>query len=143
MKRFIVFIIAMGLVLVACGQDTAEENPNSTKARVYSHSWDGNPVTVEKRNTEGNYEIIHEITDADEVEKLIEALGNADWEENVKVDIAPPDYSFTWNNYNHSVWVNEGSERLELMIEGQSNYGTLSKTPSELVFEILTGEPLK
>jgi len=140
MKRLIVFMIAMGVVLVACGQDTTKENPNSTKVRVYSHSWDGNPVTVEQRNTEGDYEIIHEITDADDVEKLIEALGNAAWEENVKVDIGPPDYSFTWNNYEHSVWVNEGSDRLEFMINGQSNYGTLSGASSELVFEILTGQ---
>lgn len=39
------------------------------------------------------------------MQKLIEALGDAEWEENVKVDIRPPDYSFTWNSYKHNVLV--------------------------------------
>ncbi|WP_042147829.1 hypothetical protein [Paucisalibacillus sp. EB02] len=140
MKRLFVFIVAICFVLVACGQGPTEEKSNSTRDRVYSESWDGNPIIVEQRSTDGDYKIINEITDTDAVNKLIDALGNAAWEENVKVDIGPPDYSFTWNSYEHSVWVNEEYERLELIINGQSNYGTLSKSPSELVFGILTGE---
>ncbi|MGJ9385371.1 hypothetical protein [Salipaludibacillus sp. CF4.18] len=72
------------------------------------------------------------------METLIEALKNADWQENVEVDIGPPDFRFTWNSYNHSVWRNRDYNRIELKIEGQSNYGTLSKNSSEIVYEILT-----
>ena len=67
-------------------------------------------------------------------------MGNADWEENVKVDISPPDYRFSWNSFNHGVWINENSGRLQLLIEGQSNFGSLSATSSETVFELLTSK---
>jgi len=70
-------------------------------------------------------------------------LEKADWQENVKVDIGSPDYRFSWNSFNHSVWINLEYERLELLIEGESNYGTLSSESSEIVFEILTGKKLK
>ena len=113
MKRLFVLILAIGLILVGCKQDvTFEEKTNSTKDRVYSDSWDGNPIIVKQKNVNGDYEKINEITDSVEVENLIEALGNADWQENVKVDIRPPDYSFTWNSYKHSVWINEEYERI-------------------------------
>jgi hypothetical protein len=39
-------------------------------------------------------------------------LGNADWQENIKVDIEPPDYRFSWNSFTHSVWVNQEYERV-------------------------------
>lgn len=145
MKRLFVLILAIGLTLVGCKQDVMysnNEKTNSTKDRVYSDSWDGKPIIVKQRNVNGDYEKVNEITDIVEVEKVIEALENADWQENVKVDIRPPDYSFTWNSYKHSVWINEEYERLELIIEGQSNYGTLSKASSKIVFETLTGKKL-
>lgn len=137
MKRLIVLIITIGLIVVGCSQ--AETSGNSTKDRVYSNLWDGNPIVVEQRNN-ANSMMVNEITDSVEVQKLIEAMKNADWRENVKVDIRPPDYTFNWNSYMHSVWVNEEYEKLELMIDGQSNFGTLSKPSSEIVFEILTGK---
>ncbi|MFS0688806.1 hypothetical protein AB1K89_06150 [Sporosarcina sp. 179-K 8C2 HS] len=52
----------------------------------------------------------------------------------------PPDYRFSWNSIKHNVWVNQNSNRLELIIEGQSNYGSLSEKSSEVVFELLTGK---
>ena len=143
MKRLIISFIAIGLVLVGCSQIATKsiaEKSNSTKQRVYSSSWDGNPIIVEQRNTNENYKTVKEITDTDEVKKLIRALGNADWQENVQVDIGPPDYRFTWNSFNHSIWINQEYESLELLIEGQSNYGTLSSDSSAVVFEILTGK---
>ena len=143
MKRLIILFIAIGLVLVGCSQDATNgsvEKNDSTKQRVYSSSWDGNPIIVKQRNKNDEYETVNEITDTDKVEKLINALKNAAWQENVKVDISPPDYQFSWNSYKHDVWINQESERIELIIQGQSNYGTLSKVSSEMVFEILTGE---
>lgn len=143
MKRLFVLILAVALLLVGCNQDVMfsnDEKNNSTKDRVYSDSWDGNPITLKQKNVNGDYEKVNEITDGIEVERVIGALGNADWQENIKVDIRPPDYSFTWNSYKHNVWINEESDRLELIIEGQSNYGTLSKESSKIVYEILTGK---
>ncbi|WP_172372125.1 hypothetical protein [Sporosarcina jiandibaonis] len=144
MKRLVILIIAIGLLLVGCSQETTNgsvEKNDSTKRRVYSSSWDGNPIIVEQRNNE-DYETVNEITDSDEAKKLINALGNADWQENVKVDIGSPDYTFSWNSFEHSVWINQEYERLELLIEGQSNYGSLSADTSKIVFEILTGRKL-
>lgn len=143
MKTLFVLILAIGLILVGCNQDVTfgnVEKTDSTKDTVYSDSWDGNPIIFKQKNVNGDYEIVNEITDSIEVEKVIEALGNADWQENIKVDIRPPDYSFTWDSYKHNVWIPEESDRLELIIEGQSNYGTLSKESSKIVFEILTGK---
>jgi len=146
MTRLIFLCITIALVLVGCSQDVTNgsvQKIDSTKQRVYSSSWDGNPLIVKQRNTNEKYDTVNEITASVEVEKLIEVLGNADWQENVKVDIEPPDYRFSWNSFNHSVWINEEYERLELLIEGQSNYGTLSADSSEIIFEILTGETLE
>jgi hypothetical protein len=144
LKRLIILFTAIGLVLVGCNQDATHgsvEKPDATKQRVYSSSWDGIPIIVEQRNNE-DYVTVNEIADADEVKKLIKALSNADWEENIQVDIEPPDYRFSWNSFQHSVWVNQEYKRLELLIEGQSNYGSLSADSSEVVFEILTGKKL-
>ncbi|MBM7619689.1 hypothetical protein JOC95_001541 [Bacillus tianshenii] len=143
MKKLINLIFFLSVILIGCQQDTTEKNldENSTKERVYSSNWDGTPVIVIKRNENGTNEKIREITDTEEVATLINELKNADWEENVVVDISPPDYTFTWNSFKHSVWINEEYEykRIELKIDGQSNWGTLSKKSSEIVYEILIG----
>lgn len=146
MRKFIILLIAIGLVIAGCSQNSTNgsaDKSDSTKKRVYSSSWDGNPIIVEQRNTNEDYETVNELTDTDEVKKLIKALENADWQENVMVDIGPPDYRFTWNSFTHSVWINQEYERLELLIEGQSNYGTMSSDSSDIVFEILTGRKLE
>jgi len=145
MNKFINLILFLSVILIGCQQDTTEGNldNNSTKERVYSGTWDGTPVIVIKRNSNGTNAKIREITDKEEVEALINELKKADWEENVEVDITPPDYTFTWNSFKHSVWRNEEYERLELKIDGQSNWGTLSKSSSEIVYEILKGENSK
>ncbi|QUW23111.1 hypothetical protein JSQ81_05965 [Sporosarcina sp. Marseille-Q4063] len=145
MKRLIILFIITGLVLVGCHQAASKgkvQKTDSTKQRVYSGSWDDNPIIIEQRNNK-DYETVNELTNPDDVKTLIKALGNADWEENVKVDIGSPDYRFSWNSFNHSIWINQEYERLELLVEGQSNYGSLSKDSSHIVFEILTGKKLE
>lgn len=76
------------------------------------------------------------------MKNLIKALKNADWEENVDVDIEPEDYNFVWNSFKHGIWINKEYKRLEVIIEGQSNYGVLSKKASKIVFGILTGKKI-
>src|SRR5690625_149641 len=136
MKRIIILFIAIGLILVSCSK-------NSTKNRVYSSSWDDTPIVVEQKSNDGNYNKINEITDTAKVERLIKALKNANWEENTDVDIDPPDYRFTWNSFHHSVWVIEATGRLQLTIDERSNFVTLSKSSSKIVFEILTDNEFK
>lgn len=143
MKKVFILIIVIGLILVGCGKAQVNKNAeekNSTTQKVYSSSWDGDALIVEERDENGNYEKVNEVTNIQLVKKLISILKKADWEENVDVDIEPPDFRFTWNSYEHNVWVNQEFRRLELIIVGQSNYGTLSKNSSEIVFEILTGK---
>lgn len=55
-------------------------------------------------------------------------------QQNVEVDIRPPDYYFKWNSYTHNVWINEATNRLELSIEAMSNYGVLSSDASEKLY---------
>src|SRR5690625_1331886 len=136
MKRIIILFIAIGLILVGCSMD-------STKNRVYSSPWDDTPIVVEQRNSNGDYNKINEITDATKVERLITALKNANWEENTDVDIDPPDYRFTWNSFHHNVWVIEETGRLQLTIDERSNFVTLSRDSSKIVFEILTDNEFK
>src|SRR5699024_9496865 len=136
MKRIIFLFIAIGLILVSCSKD-------STKNRVYSSSWDDTPIIVEQKNSTGEYNKINEISDAAQVERLIKALKSANWEENTDVDIEPPDYRFVWNSFHHNVWVIEATARLQLTIDERSNFVTLSKSSSKIVFEILTDKELK
>lgn len=131
MKRNILLITIIGLVLVGCSQD-------STKKEVYNDSWDGITILVEQIDNNEDYHTINEITDADQVTKLIETLKKADWKDNVDIDMKPADYHFTWNSFKHQVWVNEESGRLSLSIDGRSSYVNLSESASKTVFKILT-----
>ncbi|WP_417897685.1 hypothetical protein ABN702_15500 [Bacillus haimaensis] len=137
--KYLYLILFFTVMLAGCQQDTTGGNldNNSTKERIYSSSWDGTPLIVIKRNSNGTNAKIREITDKKKVKALINELKNADWEENVVVDITPPDYTFTWNSFKHSVWRNEEYERLELTIDGQPNWGTLSKSSSKIVYEMI------
>lgn len=135
-KRIIILFLVFGILFVGCGR-------NSTKQVVFDHSWDGKPIIVQQINDHDSYDQINEITDPTRVEKLIQYLKGAEWKENVEIDIRLPDYRFTWNSYEHSVWVNEGSGRLELSTDDRSNYGTLSSKSSKIVFEILTGREFR
>lgn len=141
MKKYISLFFLVWLVLVGCNQGVINgiDVKSNSKDKIYSESWDSNPIIVKQQIKDADAEIINEIDDTSDVKKLIEELKNADWQENVEVDIRPPDYRFNWNSYEHNVWINEESDRLEFSIEGKSNYGTMSKSSSVTVFEILTG----
>lgn len=135
MKKSIILFIAIGLVIVGCGQ-------SSTKREVYSGSWDGEPIIVKKNDATGNYETVNELTHNDKIEKLIKTLKNAPWKENVDLDSREADYRFEWNSFNHRVWVNDDVRTLTLSIDERSGYVNLSNKASQIVFEILIGEKL-
>lgn len=142
MRNQFYLLIILILFFVGCQQQVNEESPvniPTTKDKVYSESWNGEPVIVKGQTDDGNYTNINEINDVKDIETIIELLKNAEWEENVQVDIRPPDYRFSWNRYIHGVWDNKEYNRLEVIIEGHSSYGTLSISSSEVLYEILTG----
>lgn len=125
MRRYVWAIILFSLLLVGCTE-------KKTKYVVYDAEWDGAPIIVKE-----DEDVVNEITNVNKVNKLIKHLEKASWQENVAVDIRPPDYSFVWNGFDHYVWVNEAMNRVELSIVGKSNYGNLSAGASESVLEIL------
>lgn len=141
MRTLFAIILIIG-ISAGCEQ-MGTDDENTTSERVYSADWDGDPIEVSARDADGSEETIHEVSETGEVERLIEALRQADWEENVMVDIRPPDYQFQWNDYLHFVWQNDEVGRLELVIDGEENYGRLSRNASEEVLSILTGENIE
>lgn len=124
-------LIIISFIVIGCSQDR-------TNNKIYNSSWDEQPIVVKRMNDD----IVNEITDRTQVEKLINVLKKANWEENVDVDIRPADYYFTWNSFVHYVWMNEEYKRVELSIEGESNFVTLSTKSSKVVYEILTGKEI-
>lgn len=137
MRMLIVIGMSIILVFSGCHQNDLNTNKgiaNSTTKKIYNESWDGNPIIVIKTDKDVK---INSIQDSSDVKLLINKLNAADWQENVEVDIRPPDYYFKWNAYTHNVWVNEVTNRLELSIEGKSNYGVLSSNYSKIVSEML------
>src|SRR5699024_3613664 len=131
MKR-IICLLFISLFLIGCTSETVKHN-------IYDEEWDGKTIVVEQIRENEERKVIHEITVESHVKNLIKALASADWQENVEIDIRPPDYTFTWNTYEHLLWVNEETNKLEVSIVGESNYGVLSEGNSNKVMEILLG----
>lgn len=137
MKKFVIVFIVMVLMLVGCsGKD-------STKRAVYSEQWNDELIIVEKINIDGNYEVINEVSNPEDVERLIKTLKSINWKENVDVDIRPADYLFTLNGHRHNVWVSDGKDNLSLSIDSRSNYTKVSKKSSKIIFEILIGKEIE
>src|SRR5699024_1299383 len=124
MKKTIIIYTIISLVLIGCNQTIVNNNEiasDSTVKNIYGEAWNSNSVII--KNVEG--EIIKSIEDKVEIKQLINKLKGAKWQENIEVDIRPPDYYFKWNSYTHNLWINEETSRLEVSIEGMSNYGIL------------------
>lgn len=137
MWKTLVISIMIILVLTGCQPNelnNSHGNYHSTINKIYNESCNSNQIIVidVSRN-----EKITTIQDVAEVKELINNLKRADWQENVEIDIRQPDFHFKRNFYTHNVWINDVTNRLELSIEGKSNYGVLSGKSSKIVFEIL------
>lgn len=109
-------------------------------------------IIVEKRiGDENMYGSFKEVTDNEQILSVKEILDNVYWE-NAKVNMShPPDYKFHFQYINkdiesnpvqHSVWISPSKDKLELVIEEQSNYAQLTKEDSATLFKIITGEKL-
>ncbi|HZG72056.1 MAG TPA: hypothetical protein VEY51_11030 [Chondromyces sp.] len=130
-KKFIALISIFLIVITGCSNEVEVE---------------GNAILVQKRIGEENkYEHFKEITDNDKVQKANDILENIHWE-NAEVNMAyPPHYKFRFEgNYEQSeliydLWISPNKDKIELVIEGESKYGRLSKSKSAKLFEIIVG----
>lgn len=138
MRKCLILLSIIAIVLVGCKENAAKNDITSSSSKnFYAETWDGNSIVVKQMINEESYKTINVITDTAVVKELVDELRGADWQENVELDIRPPDYYFSWNGFEHNVWLNETTKRLELSVEGKSNYGKLSEHSSSIVLELL------
>ena len=144
MKRlFLLFCI--GISLVGCNQEETIKAPKEIQAKTpppQTEHIEEKPFTVEERQSEG-YKSIKEVVKSDEIKTVIEIIENAEWEENIKVEMAlPPEYRFKLGSINYAIWVTPYKDRVEIIPKGQSRYIKLPIEDSEILYKIITGKEL-
>ena len=134
LKYFIVFISIFFILITGCSNEIELE---------------GNEILVQKRVGEKKvYEHSKTITDNATIEKAKEILEDIRWE-NAKVSMVSfPHYKFSLKGTDeqakviYSLWISPNKDKVELVVQGESKYGQLSKSTSAELFELLTGEKL-
>nr|WP_262177798.1 hypothetical protein [Saccharococcus sp. Marseille-Q5394] len=107
-------------------------------------------IVVEKRiGDENNYEDFREVTDNEQVQKLLEILQDANWINAKAERVNPPDYRFAFRFKNpnieakavlYELSITPNKDKVELI--GGNQYVRLDKNKSAELFEIVTGEKL-
>ena len=107
-------------------------------------------IVVEKRiGDENNYEDFREVTDNEQVQKLLEILKDANWIDAEMEMNSHPDYRFAFRFKNpnieakavlYELWITPNNDKVELI--GANQYVKLDKGKSAELFEIVTGEKL-
>lgn len=137
MKKIILFISLLGVLLVTsgCFNEMIEQK-----------------ITVQKRTGEENiFKDFKEVTQKKQVEKAIDIVKNANWE-NAKVKMARyADYQFQFPSIysngsedkiaSYLLWISPNGENLELVTDS-GRYVQLTKQDSADLYEILTGDAL-
>ena len=110
----------------------------------------GQKITVQKRTGEENiFEEFREVNQRKQVEKAIDIVKNANWE-NKKVEMTRyADYQFQFPFKNNSenkiasylLWISINDENLEIVTDS-GRYVKLTEQDSANLYEILTGEEL-
>lgn len=112
----------------------------------------GQKITVQKRiGHENTFENLKEITEKRQVEKAIDIVENATWEnEKAKMkDFADYQFQFPFKNNNSSenkiasylLWISSNGEDLEIVTDS-NRYVKLTKQDSAQLYEILTEDAL-
>ena len=145
MKRIVTFtlFIVLCFALVGCNQEETIKAPKEIQtATPQTEHIEKKPFTVEERQSEG-YKSIKEVVKSDEIETVVEIIENADWEENIQVEMAfPPEYRFNLGSINYAIWVTPNRDRLEIIAEGLAKYIKLPIKDSEILYKIITGKDL-
>ena len=147
MKRIVTFtlFIVFCFALVGCNQEERIKAPKEIQAETpQAEHLERRPFTVEERQGEEyEYKSIKEVVRSDEIETVVEIIENAEWEENIKVDMAfPPEYRFSLGSITYAIWVTPNGDRLEIIAEGQAKYIKLPIKDSEILYKIITGNEL-
>ena len=137
MRKFVIliFMSIATISLVGCNLKSDNKQVNETNIIV-----DEEKLFIEKRvGTENQYEKLKEITDKEKVEKALNILKKADWE-NAKIEMAlPPDFRI---NNKYLIWPTPQKDMLEVFIQGQNKYTKLSEKDSDVLYEMITDEKL-
>lgn len=125
----------MCFALVGCNQDAPTETPQTEHIEE-------KPFTVKESQREGD-QSTKEVVDSNEIKIVTEMIEDAEWEENIEVDMVyPPDYRFRLDSISYAIWVTPNRDGLEIIAEGQSKYIKLPVQDSEILYEIMTGKEL-
>lgn len=135
MKKIILFFSLLGVLLVTSG---------------CLNGMNGQKITVQKATGEENsFDDLKEVTQKKQVEKAIDIVKNANWE-NAKVEMEHyADYQFQFPFKNSSedkiasylLWISPNGENLEI-VNDSDKYVKLTKHDSADLYKILTGEEL-
>jgi hypothetical protein len=133
-ERLIIYLIALLVITSGCMSEINKQK-----------------ITIQKRIGEENiFEDYKEVTQSKHVQKAIEIVKNANWE-NAKVEMkrfADYQFQFPFKNSSESkiasylLWVSPNGEYLEIVTDSD-RYVKLTKQDSANLYEILTGDSLE
>ena len=136
-KYLIAFIAIVSILITGCSNPLKKEEQY---------------IKVQKRlGDEANYEDFQEITNTDQVQQVKEIVGDINWENAVVNMVRPPDYRFMFQYKNpeieakavlYELWINQNSDKVELVIDAEMKYSQLDNKQSAELFELLTGEKI-
>ncbi len=130
-------------LLTSCSSDTLSEAKNNINAVAVNEQ----NVTLQVSKIENkNYTLYKKIKDLETVNTILNVLQQVPWK-NAKVSMSHmPDYKIVAITSNpqvsyiqetYDLWISPKQDLIEVIIEGKSKYGKLSKEDSTLLLKIL------
>lgn len=97
MKKHLFILFWIGMSLVGCNQEETIEPPKEILAESpQTEQIEEKPFTVRERQSDG-YKSLKEVVKSDEIKAATEIIENAEWDENIRMDMAhPTEYRLAW-----------------------------------------------
>ncbi|MFD0618268.1 hypothetical protein ACFQZR_12420 [Paenibacillus sp. GCM10027629] len=135
MGKSIVLFVLFSFLLMGCSTN----NPQMSDLNEQN-------LNLHLSKPEGqNYNVYKKVEDNETVKTVMDVLGNVQWE-NAKVSMSrEPDYKINTINIDLTVsyepvtyafWISPKKDILEVIIEGQSKYGKLTKKDSAILYSL-------
>ncbi|HWL24701.1 MAG TPA: hypothetical protein VNR38_13290 [Ureibacillus sp.] len=138
MKKLLILLFGVGFCLVGCNQ----EQNKMQEVMAQNENIEVSPIIVYERLNE-DFITLKEVIKPSDIKRAINIIENADWEENIKVEMDyPPNYRLKLGTITYGVWVTPNSDHLEIVPEGQSKYVKISDEESNILYEMITGKKL-
>ncbi|MEX1031382.1 MAG: hypothetical protein WDZ91_15265 [Paenibacillaceae bacterium] len=142
MRAFIIYTSILVLLTSCSSHSVNEAKKNVDVITVHEQN-----LILHISKPEGqNYMVYKKIEDIETVNTIMNVLQNVSWE-NAKVSMSrEPDYKINTINLDptvsyepvtYAVWLTPMKDLLEIIIEGQSKYGKLSKQDSTTLLTII------